>query len=358
MNTDASEQAVTGRSDRPNGAPVPPSMRALLAPAAVAVIGASRDRASLGRRVLDGLATHGYTGEVYPVNAHADDIGGRRCYHAVAELPRGIDLGIVAVPRDQVLPVVDDCIANGVRALVVITAGFAETGPEGRALQDQIAARVRRAGVRLVGPNCMGLINTRFGTERVVLAGVSAGGPCRLLLAERRAWADHPGTGGRSRHRAVDVRQRRQQGRRLEQRPARVLGSRSGHDVILLYLESFGNPRKFGDLARRIGRRKPIVAVKAGRTREGERAASSHTAALAATDAVVDALFESTGVIRAGHDRRDVRRRGLPRRAAAAAGPAPGHRHQRGRSGHSRGGRLRALEPIGRRADRRDSRSG
>ena len=136
------------------------SLVRLLEPRSVAVIGASRDAANLGRRVLDGIVEGGFRGGVYPVNANADDLAGRPCYRHVRDLPPGVDLAIVAVPRDAVLPVVDECIVAGVGALLVITAGFAETGPEGRALQQQLRARVRAAGVRMVGPNCMGLINT------------------------------------------------------------------------------------------------------------------------------------------------------------------------------------------------------
>ena len=275
------------------------SVRHLLEPQSVAIIGASREASSLGRRVLDALVAAGFRGPIYPVNTHADQIAGRRCYRTVRDLPPGVDLGVIAVPRDAVLPVVEDCIAVGVQSLVVISAGFAETGEAGRELQDQIVARARAAGIRVVGPNCMGLINTALGLNASFSPVFPARGPVALssqsgalgltileLAADRGiGFSSFVSVGNKADVSSNDL---------LE-----YWESDADTSVILLYLESFGNPRKFGELARRIGRRKPIVAVKAGRTRAGVRAASSHTAALAAADLVVDALFESTGVIRA-----------------------------------------------------------
>jgi acetate---CoA ligase (ADP-forming) len=289
----------TARAERSSGELPAGSLRPLLEPETVAVIGASRDPAGLGRRVLDGLAASGYRGAIYPVNAHSEELAGRRCYRAVRDLPHGIDLGIIAVPRDAVLPVVDDCIAAGVRSLLVITAGFAETGAPGRALQDTIVARVRAAGIRLVGPNCMGAINTTIGLNasfspvfppRGSVAFSSQSGALGLTIL------------GLAADRGIGLSTFVSVGNKADVSTNDLLEYWETDDqtsVILLYLESFGNPRKFGELARRIGHQKPIVAVKSGRTRAGLRAATSHTAALAARDTVVDALFESTGVIRA-----------------------------------------------------------
>ena len=135
----------------------------MLEPRAVAVIGASRDPASIGRRILDALVAAGFSGPVYPVNPAADEIAGLRAYRSVRDAPAGIDLGVIAVPRDRVLAVVDDCAAAGVKSLVVITAGYAEAGDEGRALQQELVERVRGYGMRMVGPNCMGLLNASPG---------------------------------------------------------------------------------------------------------------------------------------------------------------------------------------------------
>src|SRR5262249_44903835 len=112
---------------------------------------------------LDALIASGFRGSIFPVNARVDELAGRLCYRSVRDLPRGVDLGVIAVPRDAVLGVVDECIAAGVRSLIIISAGFAETGPEGPAPQNQVVSHARAAGVRIVGPNCMGLMNTSLG---------------------------------------------------------------------------------------------------------------------------------------------------------------------------------------------------
>ena len=275
------------------------AMQCLLDPHAVAVIGASRSSVSLGRRVFDALQSGGFGGAIYPVNAHASEIGGRRSFASARDLPPGVDLAVIAVPSAQVLAAAEDAIAAGVRALVVITAGFAEMGPEGADRQRALAATVRAAGVRMVGPNCLGLINTKSRLNasfspvfpprgRVALSSQSGAlGLTILELARDRGLgvSTFVSIGNKANVSSNDLLEY------WEHDPETA--------VVTLYMESFGNPRKFAELARRIGRTKPIIAVKSGRTRAGVRAAGSHTAALAASDDVVDALFESAGVIRA-----------------------------------------------------------
>jgi acetyl coenzyme A synthetase (ADP forming)-like protein len=277
------------------------SLRPMLEPRAVAVIGASRDPAGIGRRILDALVAAGCRGPVYPINPAADEVAGLRTYHSVRDAPAGIDLGVIAVPRDRVLAVVDDCAAAGVRSLVVITAGYAEAGAEGRTLQNELVERVRGYGMRMVGPNCMGLLNANPGMRlnasfssifptpgHVGLSSQSGAlGLAILALAASRGvgLSTFVSVGNKADVSSNDL---------LE-----YWEEDAATRVILLYLESFGNPRRFARLARRIGRTKPIVAVKAGRTRGGSRAAGSHTAALAANDVAVEALFHQTGVIRA-----------------------------------------------------------
>jgi acetyl coenzyme A synthetase (ADP forming)-like protein len=277
------------------------SLRPMLEPRAVAVVGASRDPASIGRRILDALVAAGFRGPVYPINPAADEIAGLRAYRSVRDAPAGIDLGVIAVPCDRVLAVVDDCAAAGVKSLVVITAGYAEAGDEGRALEKELVERVRGYGMRMVGPNCMGLLNAdpalRLNASfspifpapgHVGLSSQSGAlGLAILALAANRGvgLSTFVSVGNKADVSSNDL---------LE-----YWEEDAATRVILLYLESFGNPRRFARLARRIGRTKPIVAVKAGRTRGGSRAAGSHTAALAANDVAVDALFHQAGVIRA-----------------------------------------------------------
>ena len=277
------------------------SLRPMLEPRAVAVVGASRDPASIGRRVLDALVAAGFSGPIYPVNPAAAEIAGLRAYASARDVPAGVDLAVIAVPRDRVPAVVDDCAAAGVKSLVVITAGYAEAGAEGRALQQELVERVRRYGMRMVGPNCMGLLNAtpamRLNASfspifppagHVGLSSQSGAlGLAILALAINRGvgLSTFVSVGNKADVSSNDLLEYWEEDETTR--------------VILLYLESFGNPRRFARLARRISRTKPIVAVKAGRTRGGSRAAGSHTAALAANDVAVEALFHQSGVIRA-----------------------------------------------------------
>ena len=277
------------------------SLRPLLEPQAVAVVGASRDRAAIGRRVIEALIAAGFTGPIYAVNPHGGDIAGRSAYTSAAALPPGVDLAVITVPSSAVSTVVDDCAAAGVKSLVVITAGFAEAGADGRALQQRLAEQVRRYGMRMVGPNCMGLLNANpavnlnasfspvfppAGHIGLLSQSGALGITILSLAADRRlGLSTFVSVGNKADVSGNDL---------LE-----YWEGDASTNVILLYLESFGNPRRFARLARRIAKHKPIVAVKSGRTRAGRRAASSHTAALAASDVAVDALFHQSGVIRA-----------------------------------------------------------
>jgi acetyl coenzyme A synthetase (ADP forming)-like protein len=277
------------------------SLRPFFRPRSVAVVGASRDPSSIGGRLLDALVANRFQGPVYPVNPKAPAIGGIRAYPTVRDLPEPVDLAVIAIPREAVPAAVDDCAARGVRAIVVITAGFAEVGDEGRALQQQLADKVRGYGMRMVGPNCMGLLNTDPTVQlnatfapvfppqgRVALSSQSGAlGLAVLELASRRrlGLSTFISVGNKADVSTNDLLQYWEED--------------DATGVILLYLESFGNPRRFARIARRVSRSKPIVAMKAGRTPAGKRAAGSHTAALASNDVAVDALFRQTGVIRA-----------------------------------------------------------
>ncbi len=277
------------------------SLRPFFEPHSVAVVGASRDPSSIGYRILEALIINRFQGPVYPVNPNASVVGSIRCYPSVRDLPESIDLAIIVVPRDAVLNVVDDCAQRGVRALVVITSGFAEVNGEGRELQQKLADKVRGYGMRMVGPNCFGLLNTHPDIHlnatfspvfppsgRVAMSSQSGAlGLAILDLARQRqlGLSTFVSVGNKADVSGNDLLQY------WEEDP--------NTNVILLYLESFGNPRRFARIARRVSRSKPIVAMKAGRTLAGQRAAGSHTAALAASETAVDALFRQTGVIRA-----------------------------------------------------------
>jgi acetyl coenzyme A synthetase (ADP forming)-like protein len=276
------------------------SMRAFFYPETVAVVGASQARKKIGAEIFHNLADGGFRGRVVPVNPRGGEIDGVPCYPSVSAIPGNVDLAVIAVPMALVEGVVDECIAKSVRALVVITAGFGETGAEGREREMRILTKVRDAGIRMIGPNCMGIVNT----DPVV--NLNATFAPVAPPAGRVSFSSQSGALGLA---ILDYARRLNLGISTFVSVGNKADVSSNDlllywdedvrtDVILLYLESFGNPRRFSRIARHVARRKPIVAVKAGRSRSGARAAGSHTGALAASDRIVDALFRHAGVIR------------------------------------------------------------
>ena len=269
-------------------------------PERVAVVGASRDRGSIGGLVFCHLLEGGFTGVVYPVNPNTPYVQGVSAYTSLRDCPQVPDLVMVCVPAPYVNDVVDEAGELGVKAVCIISAGFSEAGEVGVARQDDLLERARGHGLRIVGPNCMGLLN---GTEQVRMNGTFSTtfpGPGRVSMSSQSgalglAVLEHVHSLGLGISTFISVGNKADiSGNDLllywEEDPET--------DVMLLYLESFGNPRKFSRIARRISRSKPIVVVKSGRSAAGVRAASSHTAAISAGDTAVDALFSQTGVIR------------------------------------------------------------
>lgn len=277
----------------------------LFRPRSVAVVGASRQRGTIGAEVLRNLLAHGFQGPVYPVNAGARAVQSVRAYPRVVDVPDDVDLAIIVVPRDHVLAVVDDCAAKGVRAIVVISVGFGETGPEGRALEAELVRRVRAAGMRMVGPNCLGLVTT---DPAVSLDATFAP---TWPPAGNVAFASQSGAVGvavldGARELGIGISEFVSMGNKADVSGNDLLEHWADDPrtrVVLLYLESFGNPRRFMDVARRVARKKPIVVVKSGRTAAGARAATSHTGALAGLDVAVDALLGQAGVLRTANIR-------------------------------------------------------
>ena len=195
------------------------SLRSILKPRAVAVLGASRRESNLGRRVLEALTRSGFKGPIYPVNPAAADLGGVRCYPSARDLPPGVDLAVIAVPRESVLTAIDDCAAAGINGIVVISAGFAETDARGRELQAELVERVRGYGMRMVGPNCMGVINTdpAIGLNASFAEHLPPPGQNCARVAERRSGSRGAQPRSLTADRAVHVREPRQQGRHLGQ---------------------------------------------------------------------------------------------------------------------------------------------
>jgi acetyl coenzyme A synthetase (ADP forming)-like protein len=273
---------------------------AILRPRSIAVIGASRKPNTIGYQILENLVRHGYAGAVYPVNPTAAAVHSIRAYPSVEAVPDEVDMAVIVVPKQHVVEAAEACGRKGVKGLVVISAGFAEVGGSGVERQKALMEIVRRYGMRLVGPNCMGVLNTApdRSMNATFAPTMPPAGPVSFMSQSGAMGVtilDYAKEYGIGISQFVSVGNKPDvSGNDLIQYWAD--DERTG--VILMYLENFGNPRKFTQIAREITRKKPIIAVKSGRTGAGARAASSHTGALAGTDAATDALLRQCGVIR------------------------------------------------------------
>ncbi len=277
------------------------SLQRLLSPRSVAIVGASRDEGSVGSLVLRNVLEGEFTGEVYPINPKALEIQGTKAYKKISDCPEVPDLAVVVVPAKVVVKVVEEAGDYGVRAVCVISAGFAEAGEEGKKRAKQLLEVIRRHDMRMIGPNCMGLLNaaadlrlnatfSRTFSEAGRVGMLSQSGALGLAVLQQAQELDlglstFVSIGNKLDTTANDLLQYWEQD--------------ADTDVVLLYLESLADPREFHRHARRMSRSKPIVVVKSGRTAAGERAASSHTAAVSGADVAADALFAQSGVLRA-----------------------------------------------------------
>ncbi len=274
---------------------------AIFRPRSIAVVGASRERATIGRQIIRNLLDGEYAGKIFPVNPKAAVVNSMKCYPSLAAISDPVDLAIVTVPKEKVLGVADESARKGVKGLVVITAGFKEVGGAGAALERRLVEKVRRHGMRMVGPNCMGIINTEptcrmnatFAAAAPLEGGIGfisqSGALGEVILSDARAVG-------------LGVAMFVSMGNKADVSANDLLEYWENDDavgLVLMYLESFGNPAKFTEIARRIARKKPVITVKAGRTTAGARAASSHTGALVERDVVTETLLEQCGVIRA-----------------------------------------------------------
>jgi len=273
---------------------------AIFKPRSVAVIGASTRRGSIGRETVRNILMAEFNGKVFPVNPKAEVILSIKAYSTVLDVPDAVDLAIIIVPKDQVKDVVRQCGEKGVKGVVVITAGFSEVGAAGKQRELAVLDVVHEYGMRMIGPNCFGVVNTHpdvslnatFGKTYpmqgrigfVTQSGAMGEAIMNIARALGIGFSMVASIGNKADISSNDM---------LE-----YLKDDPDTDVILLYLENFGNPRHFTKIAREISRHKPIVVVKSGRTKLGAKAASSHTGALAGLDVGVDALFEQTGVMR------------------------------------------------------------
>ena len=295
----AATERYRSRVDERDHLAVTASLRPFFEPKSLAVIGASRRRGSIGGELFRNVLTADFAGAAYPVNRDGEPVAGVPAYASIEDVPVVVDLAVVCLPGPLVLEAAEATLARGVKALCVISSGFAEVGAEGRERQERLLGLIRAHGGRLVGPNCLGIavprlgLNATFGPRPLPpgpIAFSSQSGALGLALLEKAS------------ERSLGFSAFVSIGNKADVSSNDLLEWWEDDDeteLVLLYLESFGNPHKFARLARRIARRKPVLALKAGSTEAGARAASSHTAALASSDTAVEALFRQAGVIRA-----------------------------------------------------------
>jgi acetyl coenzyme A synthetase (ADP forming)-like protein len=277
------------------------AVRSFLVPSSLAVVGASRRPGTVGHETLRNVLEAGFAGPMYAVNAHTDSVLSLPTFRSIGDVPGPVELAVIAVPAAAVVEAARQCAVKGVKALVVLSAGFAESGTEGAARQRELVDVCRNSGMRLVGPNCLGVLNTdpAVRLNATFAPSFPPGGRVGFLSqsgALGLAVVDHAEALGLGLSSFVS------NGNKADISANDLLQYWEQDDatqLIVLYLESFGNPRKFARLARRVGTRKPILAVKSGRSKAGARATGSHTGALiSASDVTVDALFRQAGVIR------------------------------------------------------------
>lgn len=270
-------------------------------PRSIAVIGASRSPNTIGHQTLANLVRYGFTGAVYPVNPKADSIHSIKAYPNVSALPGTVDMAVITVPKELVLDVAEECGQQGVRGLVVITAGFKEIGGEGVQRERALVSIVEKYGMRMIGPNCMGVLNTDPAyAMNATFAPV-------MPPSGRTAFVSQSGALGLSvldyaAEYGIGVSQFASIGNKPNVSGNDLLlqwEHDPNVDVILMYVENFGNPRRFLEIASRLTKTKPIIVLKSGRSAVGAHAAASHTGALAASDLAVEALLAQAGVLRA-----------------------------------------------------------
>ncbi len=272
----------------------------IMKPKAIAVVGASTKEKTIGSEIMQRLRDYKFTGNIYPVNPKGGIIEGFQAYTSVAEIPGEVDLAIIVVNSKFVLDTIDQCHAKGIKGLCIITAGFKETGAEGAEAEKQLLAKVREYGMRCVGPNCLGVLNTdpaismdatfaealpeRGHIGFVSQSGALGGGILNILKDLNLGFAQFISIGNQADVNAETAMEYWENENDVEQ--------------ILLYMESIQNPSNFRKLASRISKKKPILALKAGRSAAGASAASSHTGSLAGADKAANALLSQSGVIR------------------------------------------------------------
>ncbi|MFZ0816949.1 MAG: CoA-binding protein, partial [Candidatus Sulfotelmatobacter sp.] len=274
------------------------SLDSLFVPQSVAVIGATDRPGTVGRTVLENLLHGGYEGKVYAVNTRHPEVLGLKAYRSIRDIPRPVDLVVIATPAATVPQLIGECVDAGTKSAVVISAGFKERGAEGAALEQQIQEQLRRSSMRLIGPNCLGIMNPTIGLNATFAKDAPKAGNVAFLsqsgalLTAILDWSHREEVGFSA---IVST------GSMLDVGWGDLIyhfGDDSHTKSILLYMESVGDARSFLSAAREVALTKPIIVIKAGRSEAASRAAASHTGALTGSDEVLDAAFRRSGVLR------------------------------------------------------------
>lgn len=273
-------------------------LEAFFNPKSIAVVGASREEEKVGHRIFRNLVDSGFKGEIYPINPNAETILGYKCYSSIGDIEDDVDLAVVVVPAKIVLKVAEECGRKGVKGIIVISAGFSETGREGTLLEKELVSKCREYGMRMQGPNCLGFINSRngmnasFASTTPIPGNVSIVSQSGALGSTILNWANLNGMGLAN---FISV------GNEADLNTADFLEALADEEntrVVGIYIEGVKNGERFIEVARKLSKRKPIVALKAGTTEVGVRAVSSHTGSLAGSDIAFSSAFRKAGVLR------------------------------------------------------------
>lgn len=272
----------------------------IMKPKSIAIIGASTKPKTIGSEMMQRLRDYKFTGDVYPVNPKADSIEGFKAYPSVLDIPGSVDFAVLIIPKQFVLDTLEQCNKKGIKGICIISAGFKETGKEGAALENELAEKLKEYGMRCVGPNCLGVLNTNDNIRMdatfaealpekgdiafVSQSGALGGGILNILKDLNIGFSQFVSVGNQADINAETMMEYWENDDDVKQ--------------ILLYMESISNPANFRKLATRISKKKPVVALKAGRSAAGASAASSHTGSLAGADKAAAALLQQSGVLR------------------------------------------------------------
>lgn len=271
----------------------------LFNPKSIAVIGASRQEGKVGHSVLKNLLQYGYPGKIYPINPKAEEILRTRTYSTIFAVEGEIDLAVVAIPSQFVPSILKDCVSKKIGAVVIISAGFKESGKQGSQLERELVETIKNSGIRVLGPNCLGIIDTASSLNASFAAGMpspgniaffsQSGALCTAVLdwalGEDVGFSKFISLGNKADIDEVDL--------------LLTLADDQETKVILGYLEGVSNGTRFMEVAREVSRKKPVIIIKSGRTQAGARAASSHTGTLTGLDTAYEAAFRQCGIIRA-----------------------------------------------------------